>query len=362
MLEPDQQRRSQASPRRRPQPAQGVAWLRARVASGWRRAVRDSLLALAAVALTTGVLAALQLHPRPASSALAYLLVIIALGSTRGYAAAIPTALLASFAYNLFLSRRHALVALPELNDLLDPLVFLATAALVGQLKVSVRRHSQQAQERAVRQERQRLARELHDSVCQDLYGISLGIHSAREALDTDPREARAPLEYALTLTEAGLAEMRALILERHPEALASEGLIGALSKQVTILRTHYKLTVEAQLGEEPELSLRDKQALYHIAQEALHNIVKHAQARRVLLRLSRQDSELLLEIGDDGKGFDPRGPFPGRLGLHSIQERVAWLGGTCSIESPLAQGTLLRVRIPPRHKSGPAGEADERD
>jgi signal transduction histidine kinase len=305
-------------------------------------------------------LAAGQLHPRPASSALAYLLVIIALGSSRGHFAAILAALLASFAYNLFLSRRHAAVTFPELNDLLDPLVFLAAAVLVGGLAAAVRRHSQQVYERATLQERQRLAHELHDSVCQDLYGISLGVHSAREALDTDPREAIAPLEYALTMTEVGLAEMRALFLELRPEALATEGLIGALSKQVTILRTRYKLTVDAQLGEEPDLSLEGKQALYHIAREALHNIVKHAQARSVLLRLSRQDGELLLEIGDDGKGFDPRGPFPGLLGLHSIQERVAGLGGTCSIESAPAQGTYLQVRIPTRHKPRPARAADE--
>jgi signal transduction histidine kinase len=92
------------------------------------------------------------------------------------------------------------------------------------------------------------------------------------------------------------------------------------------------------------------------MAQEALHNIVKHAQAHTVLLRLSRQDGELVLEVRDDGRGFDPTQAFPGHLGLHSIQERAAQLGGTCSIESTPGQGTSLRVRVPIDDESGSAG------
>jgi signal transduction histidine kinase len=162
-------------------------------------------------------------------------------------------------------------------------------------------------------------------------------------------------------LAEAGLAEMRALIFELRPESLATEGLITALAKQVVVLRTRYKLTVDAQLGEEPALSLERKHALYRIAREALHNIVKHAHANTVLLRLDRQDDELVLEVRDDGRGFDPTEPFPGHLGLRSIQERAARLGGTCSLESAPAQGTYLRVCIPARDEPGSAVEAGER-
>jgi len=201
----------------------------------------------------------------------------------------------------------------------------------------------------------------LHASVSPAHSGIRLGTHTALEALDRDPGEAIAPLEYVITLAEVGLAEMRALIFELRPESLATEGAIAALTKQVDVLRTRYKLSVDAQLCEEPALSLERKQALYRIAQEALHNIVKHARARTVLLRLNRQDGKLILEVCDDGKGFDPTGPFPGHLGLHSIQERAAWLGGTCSIESAPAQGTCLRVRIPTHDEPGSALEEGER-
>jgi signal transduction histidine kinase len=342
---------------------------------GWWRYASDSLLAIAGVSLLTGVIAAAHLYPRFPSSALTYPLVIVALASTRGQYAAILAALLASFFFNFFLAPSPNEFAFTELEDPLDPVVFLATAIVTGQLTAALRRHAEQArrrerearllsehaQELAALQERQRLARVLHDSVSQALYGISLGTHTALEALDSDPGEAIAPLEYVITLAEVGLAEMRALIFELRPESLATEGVITALTKQVAVLRTRYKLSVDAQLGEEPTLSLKDKQALYRIAQEALHNIVKHACASKVTLRLARQDGDLILEVCDDGKGFDPAEPFPGHLGLHSIRERVARLGGTCSIESAPSQGTHLYICIPTHDEPGFAVEEGER-
>ncbi len=299
---------------------------------------------------------------------------IVALASTRGRYAAILAALLASFSFDFFISPPLNTFGFNRLEDLLDPLIFLAAAILTGSLTAALRRRadqarsreretrllSEQAQELASLQERQRLARELHDSVSQSLYGIRLGAHTAREAIESDPGEAIAPLEYVISLAEAGLAEMRALIFELRPESLATEGLIAALTKQVLVLRTRYKLTVDAQLGEEPALSLERKHALYRIAQEALHNIVKHAHANTVLLRLDRQDDELVLEVRDDGRGFDPAEPFPGHLGLRSIQERAVRLCGTCSIVSAPSQGTRLRVRIPVHAKPGPAVETSK--
>src|SRR5205814_5246103 len=156
-----------------------------------------------------------------------------------------------------------------------------------------------------------------------------------------------ASIDYILTLTEAGLAEMRALIFELRPESLKIEGLVAALTKQVAVLRTRYKLTVEANLGEELDLPLEMKHILYRIAQEALHNIIKHARASNVVLRLTDRGNEIILEVHDDGRGFDPAGPFPGHLGLRSMHERVAKVGGTLAIESVPGQGTCVGVRIP---------------
>jgi len=239
--------------------------------------------------------------------------------------------------------------------------VFLATAIITSQLTSALRKRAEQAssRERELRilyeqtqelvslRERQRLARELHDSVSQALYAIGLGAHTAREALESDPEQVLASIDYVLTLAEAGLAEMRALIFELRPESLEIEGLVAALTKQVAVLRTRYKLTVEEDLGEEPDLSLEMKHALYRIAQEALHNIVKHAHASMVVLRLAGETNEIILEVRDNGRGFNPAAPFPGHLGLRSMRERVTKVGGTLAIESVPGQGTCVGVRIP---------------
>jgi signal transduction histidine kinase len=248
-----------------------------------------------------------------------------------------------------------------------------------------------EAQGKAALEERQKLARELHDSVSQALYGIALGARTARELLDRDPPRAAGPLDYVASLAEAGLAEMRALIFELRPESLAAEGLIAALSKQSASLRARHGITVRAELCEEPDVPLHVKEALYRIAQEALHNIVRHARASEVTLtlyveadderpttndqrpttirevtaaRASAADarpsfpsgtpssfvvrrSSLVLEIQDNGVGFEAGGAFPGHLGLRSMRERAASLGGTLEVESASGAGARITARIP---------------
>jgi signal transduction histidine kinase len=204
-----------------------------------------------------------------------------------------------------------------------------------------------QAQELAALEERQKLARELHDSVSQALYGIALGLHTARIQLDRDQGKLPASLDDLLSLAEAALAEMRALIFELRPESLEREGLVAALSKQGAALQARHDLLVETDLCEEPALPLTVKQELYRIAQEALHNTVKHANASKVDLVLRRTTSMVILEVCDDGVGFDPAGTFPGHLGLHSMQERVSTLDGKIQIESSPGHGTHLLAQVP---------------
>ncbi|MBN1888615.1 MAG: PAS domain S-box protein [Thermoflexales bacterium] len=205
----------------------------------------------------------------------------------------------------------------------------------------------EQAQRLAVLEERQRLARELHDSVSQVLYGIGLSARTARTLLDRDPAQVVEPLDYVLALAEAGLAEMRALILELRPDFLKKEGLVTALNRQAVALRARLEIDVRAKFCEEPHLPLEAKEVLYRIAQEALNNIVKHAQAGWVDMRLSECEQEVILVVQDDGVGFDHRREYPGHLGLHSMRERADSVGGTLEIESQAGEGTLLQVRIP---------------
>ncbi|HEX2172713.1 MAG TPA: histidine kinase, partial [Dehalococcoidia bacterium] len=207
----------------------------------------------------------------------------------------------------------------------------------------------ERAQEAAALEERQRLARELHDSVSQALYGIALGARTARTQLDRDPARAVEPVEYVLALAEAGLVEMRALIFELRPESLETEGIVAALAKQAASLRARHGLIVDESLGEEPEVGIEVKQALYRIAQEALHNTVKHARATRVRLSLAAGDEAITLEVADDGSGFDPGGHYPGHFGLQSMRERAARIDGDLAIVSAPGAGTRIQVTVPRR-------------
>jgi signal transduction histidine kinase len=222
---------------------------------------------------------------------------------------------------------------------------------LADQIAVAVQnaRLYAQAQELAVLEERNRLARELHDSVSQALYGIALGTRTARTLLDRDPKLVADPLDYVLSLAEAGLTEMRALIFELRPEALRNEGLIAALNKQVASLQARHGIQVDTELPVEPEISIEIKEALYQIAREAMHNTVKHAKATHVMLTLQHTSEQIVLDLRDDGIGFDTGGSFPGHLGLHSMRERATRLRGKYTVESTPGFGTHIAVVIPLR-------------
>jgi PAS domain S-box-containing protein len=223
--------------------------------------------------------------------------------------------------------------------------------AIANQAAVAIEnaRLYEQAQALASIEERQRLARELHDSVSQALYGISLGVHTARMQLEHDPKDLAESLEYVLELAEAALVEMRALIFELRPESLETEGLVTALTKQAAALQARQHIAVNTDLCAEPDLPLKVKQDLYRVAQEALHNTVKHARASRIDLRLQQTSEAVTLEVCDNGRGFDVTASFPGHLGLHSMQERVRGLGGELQFESTPGQGTCIRVQVPAR-------------
>ncbi len=206
-----------------------------------------------------------------------------------------------------------------------------------------------QAQSLASLRERQKLARELHDSVSQALYGIALGARTARTLLDrpdSDDVQLTEPLDYVLSLAEAALVEMRALIFELRPETLETEGLSNAINKQAMALHTRHGLKVHTQLCEEPPVSIEIKEALYRVAQEAINNILKHAKASEIEINMLCNHDSLLIEIKDNGRGFDPGGDYTGHLGLRTMRERLEQVGGNLQIESVLGQGTSIKAAI----------------
>jgi signal transduction histidine kinase len=220
-------------------------------------------------------------------------------------------------------------------------------SAIATQVAVAIdnARLYEQAQQLAAVEERQRLARELHDSVSQALYGIALGARTARTLLDRDPAKVVEPVEYVLSLAEAGLAEMRALIFELRPESLEIEGLVAALDKQVAATAARYGIEVTADLSDEPEMSLAQKEIFYRIGQEALHNVVKHARASKASVRLARDNGSFVLEVADNGVGFETGHSFPGHMGLVSMSERAQSIGAELQVESAPGKGTKVKLR-----------------
>ena len=226
--------------------------------------------------------------------------------------------------------------------------------SLANQLAVAIEnaRLYESAGQLAALEERQKLARELHDSVSQALYGIALGTRTARTVLDRSeiaepikPRLAE-PLDYVLTQADAGMAEMRALIFELRPESLQTEGLVAALRKQTAALQARHQIPVAVEFGPEPELPFPQKEMLYRVAQEAMHNIVKHARATAAEVRLISDNGKVLLEVCDNGQGFDMTQEFPGHLGLKSMRERVERAGGMLTIASDVGGGTRIQVKV----------------
>ncbi|MGY1708318.1 GAF domain-containing sensor histidine kinase [Geodermatophilus sp. SYSU D00758] len=195
--------------------------------------------------------------------------------------------------------------------------------------------------------ERQHLARELHDSVSQALYGIGLGARTIRELLDRDPSRITGAADYVLQLAEEGLTEIRDLIFQMRPESPDREGLRAALTREADAVRARHGIVVETFLDDVPTCSVQVQHTLYRIAQEALHNAARHAHARRVEVRLRAHGSTLALDVDDDGVGFRPDDEYPQHLGLRSMRERAAMIGGALEIDSSPGAGTRVRLTVP---------------
>lgn len=202
-------------------------------------------------------------------------------------------------------------------------------------------------QERSVLEERQRLARDLHDSVSQAIYGLSLGANTALTLFDTDRTKALEALNYTLGLAHTALVEMRALIFELRPDSLERDGLVLALSRHLEALEARHGIEVGLSLCQEPDVSYAVKEAVYRIALEAVQNAVKHARPSRLDVLLTCAPDSLTLEVCDNGTGFEPLADYAGHLGLRSMRERAQRMDGTLDIISAAGNGTQIRAQIP---------------
>jgi signal transduction histidine kinase len=246
-----------------------------------------------------------------------------------------------------------------------------AVVTLAAQAGVAIEnaRLFSEAQQRLALEARHRLARELHDSVSQALFSMTMETRAAQLLLQRADLPDDGPLgehlDHLRQLTQGALAEMRTLIFELRPEALQEEGLAAAVRKQAEGMSARTEIEVHLRLPKRRLTLPRDvEEQVYRVVQESLANIAKHSGARQASVRLRHQGAdrqELLVELRDDGVGFDPSTREPGHLGLRMMAQRIEQLGGTLLVDSRPGRGTRISATIPLSRPEGRLGREPER-
>lgn len=207
-----------------------------------------------------------------------------------------------------------------------------------------------QSKELAVLDERNRLSRELHDSVTQSLYSLVLFTEGWRRTVKSDDIEKiEEHLNRIGEIAQQSLKEMRLLILELRPPMLEQEGLVGALKKRLDTVEKRVGINARVVMEDFIEIPALVEEELYRIAQEALNNSLKHAKAAKETVRIYVEDKATVLEVVDDGIGFDPDATDQrGGMGLLNMSDRARRVGGILHIHSAPGKGTIVRVSVPP--------------
>ncbi|MEZ0109856.1 signal transduction histidine kinase [Catenulispora sp. EB89] len=233
---------------------------------------------------------------------------------------------------------------------------------LAGHAAIALRhaRLYERERELAITRERNRLARELHDAVAQKLFALRLTSQAAADVLDADPARARAELEQVATLAKEAAEELRSVVVELRPAELEEDGLAVTLRKHVEVLdrvnQTAGGPRVTFEGADVKALSPAAEEVLLRVAQEALHNALRHADATKITVRLHEHcptgakscDGGAALEVVDDGVGFDPAAVRrAGRsLGLVSMRDRAKSVRGRLDVTSAPGAGTTIRLEV----------------
>jgi signal transduction histidine kinase len=235
----------------------------------------------------------------------------------------------------------------PDFTRRLDPSAIIARllarlTTLTIEKTQLLTRTQQVAQE-----ERQRIARDLHDSVTQTLFGLQAVAQAALDFWETQPAQARAAVETILYLARAASVEIRTLLFELRDEALQKEGLAGVLEKHVAMLRHQSGLAVDLEVAPDLRLPGQHAETLCRIVQEALANVVKHARARRAGIVVAPREGGVGVRIEDDGVGFPAEGTAVDAFGLRGMRERVRALGGTVEVGNRSTGGAYVCADLP---------------
>ncbi|MFC6064434.1 GAF domain-containing sensor histidine kinase [Streptomyces ochraceiscleroticus] len=207
----------------------------------------------------------------------------------------------------------------------------------------------ERSRELTIAGERARLAHELHDAVSQKLFSLRLTAQAATALVDRDPARAKGELQQVTRLAAEAADELRAAVVELRPAALDEDGLIATLRTQIQVLDRAHSAKVTFAAHGLRALPASQEEAVLRVAQEALHNALRHADAQRVDVTLVRHGQGAVLRIADDGRGFDPSAVRrAGRhLGLVSMRDRASGVGGMLTVESAPGKGTAVEMEVP---------------
>ncbi len=210
-----------------------------------------------------------------------------------------------------------------------------------------------QLREAAAQEERNRLARDLHDTIKQQLFSINVAAATAQSLRAHDPDSAAQHIQHVRDLSQAALAEMKALLTHLRPQPLATIGLIEAIREQLEALRFRAEVTTELHhdpLPDEERLPPGAQETIFRIVQEALSNTARHARARHARVTLTQEMAEgrewLRVRVEDDGQGFDPA-TAPSGMGLTNMRTRTESLGGRLEVHAKRGEGTIVECRVP---------------
>jgi signal transduction histidine kinase len=228
-------------------------------------------------------------------------------------------------------------------------LVVAKLASAQRQARRSLASHSTTLEHLATSRERNRLARELHDTLAHSLSGIAVQLEAVKTIWDDDTEQARLMLDQALADARSGLGEARRAIQTLRASPLEDVGLAGAIAALGENCEQRHGLEVEMSIADNiGELDPEQENAIYRIADEALTNIIRHAEANRVIMDLRRKSGKIRLRVGDDGNGFDIEGEPPdGHVGIRGMRERAEVVGGSLDITSG-SEGTTVRFEVSP--------------
>ena len=217
----------------------------------------------------------------------------------------------------------------------------------------------ERGRELSVLQERARLARDLHDAVSQKLFSVRAKARAAAVLVGRDPARAVEEIDSVAALAGEAHAELRAVIDGLAPPDLAAGGLAGSIRGYAVLAGRTHGADVDVQASDLPPLDPRLETALYRTAQEAIGNALRHSGSRPVQVFLYRRRTSVVLEVNDHGTGFDPRSR-PAGLGLASMRERAASVGGRLSITAAPGAGTRVRLSVPIRSVNGAAAASSD--